>query len=223
MSTAPRSPLDGAERVVVDGTNLLHRMGAGTARTGSAEILPPAAIIGRIRAVIPATVQIDLVFDGAGHGVYGRVAQKMLVRFSGRRTADETILDLASEAVLEGGGGPMAASRVLVVTDDRDLRLKLLAKGVRTAPTHWLLNRLHVPAAAGPAPANRHQAIGAGRPRTGAPGSPNGVRGGARGGAGGADGGADEDRRGWKPGRGATAKTGPAKKVARHKRHPRMG
>jgi hypothetical protein len=35
--------------------------------------------------------------------------------------------------------------------------------------------------------------------------------------------GREEDRPGWKPGRGATSKTGTARKVARHKRHPRMG
>jgi hypothetical protein len=32
----------------------------------------------------------------------------------------------------------------------------------------------------------------------------------------------DDERKPWKPGRKATAKVGPAKRVARHKRHPRM-
>jgi len=35
--------------------------------------------------------------------------------------------------------------------------------------------------------------------------------------------GREDDRPGWKPGRGATSKTGAPRKVARHKRHPRMG
>jgi hypothetical protein len=33
----------------------------------------------------------------------------------------------------------------------------------------------------------------------------------------------ESDRQGWKPGRGATTKTGTAHKVARHKRHPKHG
>ncbi len=33
----------------------------------------------------------------------------------------------------------------------------------------------------------------------------------------------ESDRKGWKPGRGATVKTGVARKVARHKRHPKHG
>jgi hypothetical protein len=99
---------------------------------------------------------------------------------------------------------------VLVVTNDRDLRARLHAKGARTVPLQWLIGRLDVPMLASPAPGNRRPpAIGAGRPP----------------GAGGADDVRDReaDRPGWKPGRGATAKTGPAHKVARHKRHPRQG
>jgi hypothetical protein len=195
-------PLDGTERLVIDGTNMLYRM-----RTGSAEVAPPAALVGRIRAVIPAGVVIDLVFDGAGHGVYGRVAQKMTVRFSRGRPADDTILDLVSEAVLEGGG-PVAGARILVVTDDWDLRTRLTAKGARTAPASWLLHRLDLPNLSSPAPGNRRPALGNSQ-----------GRGNAGAGQGATDG--DDERPGWKPGRGATAKTGPARKVARHKRHPR--
>jgi hypothetical protein len=203
MARSTHSPLDGTDRMVVDGTNLLHRMGAGPGRAA-----PPAAIVGRIRAVVPPSVSIDLVFDGVGHGVHGRVAQNMLVRYSGRRPADDTILDLASEAVLQGGG-PAAGARMLVVTDDRALRTQLSAKGARTASLAWLLQRLDLPVLAAPAPGNRRPALGSGRP----PG-------------GGGPGGKDDDdgaRPGWKPGRGATSKTGPAHKVARHKRHPRAG
>ncbi len=203
MPPAPRTPLDGTERLIIDGTNLLYRM-----RGGSGGAAPPAAVIGRIRAAIPGTIEIELVFDGAGHGVYGRVAQKMFVRFSRHRPADDTILDLASEAVLQGGGGPAAGAKVLVVTDDRELRHRLLAKGARTVPTHWVLSRMDMPALSSPAAGNRRAAIGTGRAPAGA-GGPNQ----------GADDGDERPR--WKPGRGATAKTGTARKVARHKRHPR--
>ena len=204
MPLAPRTPFDGTDRLVVDGTNLLHRMGSGR---GTAA--PPAAIIGRLRATVPMPIEIDLVFDGAGHGVYGRVAQKMHVRYSGRRPADDTILDLASEAILQGGSGPAAGGTVLVVTDDRELRNRLMVKGVRTASQQWLLGRLDVPVLAAPSAGNRRPPIGSGRPAG---------HGGSVGPGPGDDG---DERPRWKPGRGATSKTGTAHKVARHKRHPR--
>ncbi len=200
-SARSRSPLEGTTRLLVDGTNLLYRIG----RVGAA---PPAAIIGRLRAAIPSTVTIDLVFDGVGHGVFGRVAQGMTVRYSGyggRRTADDVLLDLASEAAMEAGGGSAGAVGVLAVTNDRELRERLHAKGARTVPIQWLLGRLALPVMASAAPGNRRPpSIGAGA---------SGPRG--------SHGDEDGDRPGWKPGRGATTKTGPARKVARHKRHPR--
>ena len=109
------------------------------------------------------------MFDGVGHGVYGRLAQKMFVRYSGRRPADDTILDLVSEATMQGGG-PAAADRVLVVTNDRELRDRLAAKGARTAPLQWLIGKLNVPAPPA-ATGSRRPGIGAGRPpATGADG-----------------------------------------------------
>ncbi len=201
-STSPartaRSPLEGTSRLIVDGTNLLYRL-------GSAGAAPPAAVIGRLRAAIPGTVAIDLVFDGVGHGVFGRVAQGMYVRYSGRRTADEVILELASQATVTRGAGPAAGDRVLVVSNDRELRALLAATGARTAPLQWLLSRLDLPFLASPAPGNRRPPIGA---------APVGN---------GRDAKDDDDRPRWKPGRGATSKVGPARKVARHKRHPRQG
>ena len=213
MPSAPRpapSPLDDTDRMVVDGTNLLYRLGRGSAA-------PPAAAIGRLRAVVPATITIDLVFDGMGHGVMGRVAQGMHVRYSGRRPGDEVILDLAAgERDGARGGQAAATARVLVVTDDRDLRTRLLALGVRSVPLVWLTNRLDMPRLSSPASGNRRATLGAGTPAGAAPG-------GASGSSPGAPAREDDDRPRWKPGRGATAKTGPAHKVARHKRHPRQG
>jgi hypothetical protein len=211
MPSAPRpapSPLDDTDRMVVDGTNLLYRLGRGSAA-------PPAAAIGRLRAVVPATITIDLVFDGMGHGVVGRVAQGMHVRYSGRRPGDDVILDLAAGRD-PSGGGTAATARVLVVTDDRDLRTRLLALGVRSVPLAWLTNRLDMPRLSSPASGNRRATLGAGTPAGTAPG-------GAAGTSPGAPVPEDDDRPRWKPGRGATAKTGPAHKVARHKRHPRHG
>lgn len=203
MPVAPRSPLEGTDRLIVDGTNLLYRLGTGGAGTAA----PPAALIGRVRAAIPAAITIDLVFDGIGHGVKGRVAQGMFVRYAGRHAADELILALSGAASDPGAAGA-AAARVLVVTNDRELRARLLARGVRSMPVVWLTNRLDMPRLASPAPGNRRppsgSTVGAGPPT-----APE------------ADDAGDHPR--WKPGRGATAKTGPAHKVARHKRHPRHG
>ncbi len=116
-----RSPLEGTDRLVVDGTNLLYRITPATPAGpgGPAKAAPPAAIVGRLRAAIPAGVTIDLVFDGMGHGVFGRVAQGMTVRYAGRRTADDVILDLASEAAMERRGRA-TADGMLVVTNDRE-------------------------------------------------------------------------------------------------------
>lgn len=200
MPAAPRSQLDDTDRLVVDGSNLLGRLGAGA---------PPSAIVGRLRAAVPLAVSVDLVFDGVGHGVTGRVAQNMHVRYSGRRTGDETILELVGDGASATGAGPLATARTLVVTDDRDLRTMLAARGARTAGVAWLLERMSVPAAA-PSPSGRRTPIGTGRAPAPSPG---------RGGAGGKDEG--PDRPGWRPGRGATAKTGAAHKVARHRRHPK--
>ena len=207
MPAAPRrSPLEGTDRVIVDGTNLLYRIGA---KAGGPA--PASAVVGRIRGAIPTQVSIDLVFDGVGHGVYGRLAQNMLVRYSGKRSGDDVILDLVSEAAMQGHGGPAAADRVLVITSDRPLHDRVVAKGGRAVPLQWLTTRLDLPPPVPTAPgtpggsAKRAATIGQGRPK--APAAPSGDD-------------ADE-RRPWKPGRGATAKAGTPRKVARHKRHPR--
>jgi len=193
MPRPARSPLDATDRVVVDGTNLLHRLGGPAT--------PPAAIVARLRAAIPMPIPVELVFDGVGHGVTGPVAQAMRVRHSGRRTADEAILELVGD----GAASPAAAAGTLVVTDDRALRLSLAARGARTAGVAWLLARMDVPAR--PASGGRGAGIGAGRPAAQGPGGDLDRVG--------------EDRPAWRPGRGATAKSGTARRVARHRRHPR--
>ncbi len=208
MPAAFRSPLDGTDRLVVDGTNLLYRIG------GRGAAAPPAAIVGRLRAAIPPAVTIELVFDGIGHGVTGRVAQQMFVRHSGRRSGDEVILGIAGDGSDEG---------LLVVTDDRALRETLLARGTRTAPLLWLMGRLALPTLASPAPGNRRPTIGSGRPPVGSgSGGSRGSGASGDGPGGGATADEEDGRTGWKPGRGATSKTGPMHKVARHKRHPRQ-
>jgi hypothetical protein len=174
-----RNPLEGVSRLLVDGTNLLHalRRGAG------ADAAPPAALIGRLRGAIQPETQITLVFDGPpDRGTRGeRIAAGVTVQYSCRYTADT----------------------ILVVTDDRDLRLALRRRGARTAGTQWLLGRLERPRLAAPS-------IGNARP----PAPPRIAQQ--------QPGEATEDeatgRTSWRPGRGATAKTGNPKRQPRARR-----
>ena len=173
--TQPRDPLTGTDRLLVDGSNLLHALAR---RTGPA---PQAALIGRLRAAIPASIGVELVFDGAPEaGLRGeRIASGLIVRHAGRRSADEVLIGLVDQA--RAAAGPGGAFGLLVVTDDRELRGALHARGARTAGTAWLLGRLDRPRLAAPSVGNR-------RP----PPSTE----------------VDDERPPWKPGRGATAKRG---------------
>lgn len=145
-----RDPLADVERVLVDGTNLLHRMARGPDRQ------PPAALIGRLRAVIPAETKIEIVFDGPpDRGTRGeRIAHGVEVRFSGRWTADNVIVTLV-EAASPGRPDPAAADRILVVTDDRDLGAAVRRRGARTAGSAWLIGRLDRSRLSAPSAGNR--------------------------------------------------------------------
>jgi hypothetical protein len=194
MTRPARNPLDDVDRLLVDGNNLLHalRRGPGAA--------PPAALVGRIRAAIPPGVSIELVFDGAPEpGMRGaRLASGVTVRHGGRWSADEVLLGLLNEARAGRTGSDereAAASRILVITDDRDLRSALEARGARTARAAWLLARLD------------RQGQGLSAPTTGNRRPPPTE----------SDGDDDASRPGWSPGRGATAKRG------NPKRRPKSG
>lgn len=180
MTTLPRDPLSGTDRLLIDGTNLLHAL---SRKPGAA---PQAALIGRLRAIVPAAVGIELVFDGApDRGMRGeRVAAGLIVRHAGRRSADEVLLSLVEET--RSTAGLMATGAVLVVSDDHALRAALRAKGARTAGSAWLLGRLERPKLSAPSVGNRRPARGG--PSDDASSGPETPR--------------------WKPGRGATAKKG---------------
>jgi predicted RNA-binding protein with PIN domain len=192
-----RDPLAGVTRLLVDGNNLLHALSSGADR------LPPAALIGRLRAAVPAATNIELVFDGPPErGVRGeRIAHGVSVRYGGRFTADTILVtlveDVAMVAGAERGGGSPATDTILVVTDDRDLRFALQRRGARTAGTSWLMTRMERP---------RLMAPSVGNPRPQVPprlrqDPPTATRE------------EDAERRGWSPGRGATRKTGNAKRA----------
>ena len=196
----PRDPLANTTSLLVDGTNLLHAL-----TRGSGGRQPPAAVIGRLRAAVPKEAAITLVFDGpAERGVRGeRIAGGLTVRYSGRRTADEVLLDLVNEAATWSEADGPGAAAVLVVTDDRDLRAAIHRRGGRSAGTRWLIGRLDRP---------RLSAPSIGNPRPPKPGrvvqEAQAID--------------DSDASpGWSPGRGATTKRGNPKRASKQERRAR--
>jgi YacP-like NYN domain len=179
MPPTDRDPLAATARLIVDGTNLLHAM---SRRQGAA---PPAALIGRLRGIIPSRTAIELVFDGPPEpGLRNeRIAAGVTIRYSGGRSADAAIIDLVDD--VRRHGGTDGSATILVVTDDRDLRHGARLRGARTAGGSWLLARLD---------SGRLTAPSVGNPRGAA--------------TGGAIDDPDDGRRGWRPGRGATTKRG---------------
>lgn len=192
MPLPDRNPLSATQRLLVDGTNLLHAM------SRTAGPAPAAALIGRLRGAIPAPITIELVFDGpAERGLRNeRIASGVVVRYSGPRTADAVILAIIAHVhLLDGSDG---TANLLVVTDDRDLRHSARLRGARTAGSAWLLGRLDSgrlssPSVGNPRPARPVRTVGPG-PQTAAASSDGDP--------------AETDRPGWKPGRGATTKRG---------------
>jgi predicted RNA-binding protein with PIN domain len=189
--TTSRDPLEGIERILIDGTNLLHAIRRGPAPA------PAATLIGRMRAVIPAQIRIELVFDGppdpGSRNV--RVASGLTVRYSGRLSADALLTRLVAEAApftIE----PVA--RILVVTDDNELGRAVRRHGATTARTAWLRHRLERTTLAAPSIGRRRAPA--------APPDSDAARD------------EDADERRWRPGRGATTKRGNPRRGARHAR-----
>jgi hypothetical protein len=125
-----RDPLAGTERLVIDGTNLLHAIRRGPYPA------PAATLIGRLRGVIEPGVRIELVFDGPqDHGLAdSRIAAGLSVRYSGRISADALIGRLVGDA--------QHPDTILVITDDAQLAADVRNRGGRTAHTVWLTGRL---------------------------------------------------------------------------------
>ena len=195
MPAPDRDPLAATVRLLIDGTNLLHTL----SRVPGAA--PQAALVGRLRGVIPALIAIELVFDGpAERGLRGeRIASGMTVRYSGPRTADAVILALVDEVRKTGDADDTAA--LLVITDDRELRYEARLRGARTAGAKWLLGRLD---------SGRLSSASIGNPRPPRAATPAGSS------ASDPEEGDDQERVGWKPGRGATTKKGNAKRTPKN-------
>jgi predicted RNA-binding protein with PIN domain len=201
--TSSPNPLDGIERLLVDGTNLLHAIRRG------ATAAPPATLIGRLRGVIEMPVRIELLFDGPPDPGLGhtRIASGVTVRYSGRLSADLVLARLVAEAE-----NPDA---LLVVTDDVELRHQIMRRGGHTASAKWLIGRLErgrleAPSVGRPAPPPS--------PAVPPPGSdPRRGRFAQATRAEGADPTKDDgpDVPGWRPGRGATSKKGNPRRAPR--------
>ena len=194
MAAPDRNPLANTRRLLIDGTNLLHSI------QRSAGAAPAATLIGRLRAVVPAPVAIELVFDGPPErGLRGeRIAAGTSVRYSGPRTADAVIVSLVDEVRLVDG--PDGTAGLLVVTDDRDLKYDARMRGARTAGSAWLLGRLS---------SGRLSASSIGNPRPPRPVASTSAASQSDGDP------AETDRVGWSPGRGATTKRGNPKRAPR--------
>ena len=196
MAQQDRDPLAATQRLLIDGNNLLHALAKAAGNTGAS---PAAALIGRLRGIIPAAGTIELVFDGpAERGLRNeRIAAGVVVRYSGGRTADAVILTMIEDVrLLDGADG---TATLLVVTDDRDLRHASRLRGARTAGSAWLLGRLGSgrlasPSIGNPRPARPSRPVAASAPD---------------------DGDREPERRGWAPGRGATTKKGNPRRARR--------
>lgn len=191
MAAPDRNPLANTERLLVDGTNLLHSLSRAP---GGA---PPAALIGTLRAVVPGSIAIELVFDGPPErGLRGeRIASGTSVRYGGPRSADAVILALIDDVRMVDG--PDGTAGLLVVTDDRNLKYEARMRGARTAGSAWLLGRL-----AG----GRLSSASIGNPRPPRPSRRSAPTETATSQSDGDP--AETDRVGWQPGRGATTKRG---------------
>jgi hypothetical protein len=228
-----RKVLEGVDHMVVDGTNVLHAL------RKSASPLPAAALIGRLRSIVPPGVGVTLVLDGTPeHGLVSRhVASGVEVRYAGRLTADAVIANLV-ERELYG-----FAEGLLVITDDIGLAGLVRRAGGRTTRNGWLMDRLDRqklaapsvgrPSSPSPTPSDAGSrgggAGGAGslgarpskhRPGGGfRPGSGSGAGTGLGTGPGGQSSPeADSEGPGWMPGRGATKKVGNGKRTPRSSR-----
>ena len=157
----------GVERVIVDGSNLAFALARDAGRGGGPR--PQVAVIAAVRAAFPAGVRVEVIFDGAADsvgigrsGTMARAASNLYVEHAGRLSADRVIEGtVAAQLSLDGPAGTWA---ILVVTDDRELRGLVQARGARVAGTAWLAGRV---ARIGTAGGRSGTAIGHPRPPRG--------------------------------------------------------
>ena len=121
--------LDGIDRLLIDGNNLLHRV-AGSADAGALRLL-----LARLNAALPASVPTVVMLDG--HAAPGtdrrqRIRRGLEVHHAGSISADDALIYLIRDMV------PRDRGSVTLVSDDRALVDRARHLGVRTQRLQWL-------------------------------------------------------------------------------------
>jgi hypothetical protein len=139
--------LEGVERILIDGRNVQRTL----ERSSTSASLPTAALVGRLRAALPTSIEVELILDGhPDGGPMGRLSKGFTVAFSRGRTADELIADRVFDTFRSVGA--VGAWSVLVISDDREVRDQARRHGVRVEGTVWLAKRLAMPVGGGAGP-----------------------------------------------------------------------
>jgi hypothetical protein len=163
-------PLDGVRYLIVDGSNQ---------RGHWLEPVLEETVTAGLRALVPAGIEVHVVFDTdppVGSGTL-RASGGVTIHHARAAGADDVIARLAVHA----------ADRTLVVTNDAELRRRVMELGARAVRNEWLRERRE---------RGRPVASSIGR-RQAAPLDPGGES---------PDQGVDGP--GWQPGRGSTTKRG---------------
>ncbi len=170
---------------VVDGRNVLAAM-----RRAGGE-LPEQALLSRLWTVVGPRTRILVVFDGMrdGGAVIPERSSRLGVRWSRHESADDLIVRIVADA----------PDGTLVATDDIELGGRVRALGASSVRSRDLVERFARQRASAPA-------VGHARPTP--PAHPAGALPGD-------DGGDGDERPRWRPGRGATRKTGNPKRGRR--------
>jgi rRNA-processing protein FCF1 len=134
------TPLEGVDRLLIDGNNLLHRV-SGNVDPGSIRLL-----LARLSGVLPTTLPTVVMLDG--HAASGtdrrqRIRRGLEIHHAGSLTADEALLNIVRDA------SPRNRAGVFLVTDDRALTDKARHLGARTKRLDWLEQILAMPPAHG--------------------------------------------------------------------------
>ena len=130
------TPLDGIDRLLIDGNNLLHRM------SGNADPASVRLLLAKLSGAIPDSTPTIVMFDG--HAASGtdrrqRIRRGLDVQAAGSITADEALLNIIRDTSARDRAG------VVIVTDDRPLTEKARHLGARTKRLDWLEQLLAAP------------------------------------------------------------------------------
>jgi hypothetical protein len=202
---SPATPFGEVHLLLVDGNNLLHRTAGGPG------IVTARLLLGRLRAVMPASMKAIVVLDGPpdpGAPMREAAGSSLEIRHAGRHSADDIIVGLVADQSYQD------RARTVVVSDDRALRDRVAHLGGLARRLQWLDGSAAL-APRGPRSAPGESVAGPRPPRPARPSpghdphrSSSGAAAGPEPGPEGGPGEADEHR--WEPGRGATRKRGNA-------------